>query len=69
MAKLSEIVVGWINYINKDPLIEKLAEDRFNVCLKCPQLKSNNKCRKCGCYMVAKTRSPKSKCPLDKWEN
>ena len=70
MSKLIEIIIGWKNFISKDPFIEKIAEKRMEICMKCPELdKEKYKCLKCGCYMVVKTRSPKSKCPLDKWED
>ena len=63
-----EIVSGWKNYISKNPEVEKIAEERMNICIYCPQLnKETNRCKICGCFMVAKTRSLKSKCPAKKW--
>ena len=70
MINVSEIITGWKIYIVKDPDIELLAEERMEVCLNCDKLRrDNNRCSVCGCFMVAKTRNPKSTCPLDKWES
>ena len=70
MVNLNEIIIGWKNYVVKDPEIEKQAESRMLICTGCDKLnKKNNRCIVCGCFMVAKTRNPKSTCPLNKWEN
>jgi hypothetical protein len=45
-----------------------LAEERFNICLSCPELiKLTKQCRKCGCFMAAKTKIEAASCPLGKW--
>lgn len=50
------------------PAEEVLANDRYNLCLKCPELISVTKqCKKCGCFMALKTKIDSSKCPLGKW--
>lgn len=67
MSKLDEIYQGWKNYIFPSPAMEKLAKKRVAICVSCPKLKSNNVCASCGCYIPAKTRSPRSRCPLRKW--
>lgn len=68
MGKLQEIINGWTNYAIKNPQIEKLAKERAEFCVDCSQLKNNtNSCKICGCYIPAKIRSTKSKCPLKKW--
>ena len=69
MRKIVEIVVGWKNYLVQDEEIEAIAEKRMLTCLDCSSLnRALNTCRECGCYMVAKTRSPKSTCPRNKWK-
>lgn len=46
----------------------KIAEDRYNICLLCPELTEHtNQCKKCGCFMAAKTKLENAKCPLGKW--
>ena len=51
------------NYGEKD-----IATERYNICLKCPELiKVTKQCRKCGCFMVAKTKLANATCPLGKW--
>ena len=70
MIDLSGIIIGWKNFLVKDAEIEEIAEKRMEICLKCDKLRrDNNRCSVCGCYMVAKTRNPKSTCPLNKWED
>jgi hypothetical protein len=44
------------------------AEARLNICKSCPELiKFTMQCKKCGCFMVAKTKLEISKCPIAKW--
>lgn len=65
-SKLEEIVVGWKNVLFEDKVVEEMAVKRAQICAACPQ-NINNTCQACGCPLVAKTRSPKSSCPLKKW--
>ena len=47
---------------------EELAESRYNTCLSCPELiKLTKTCKKCGCFMAAKTKLQDATCPLNKW--
>jgi len=66
---LKEIWAGYKNLIVTDPVIEKIAMDRYDHCHTCEKLRSNRTCSICGCFMPAKVRSPKSKCPpsVGKW--
>jgi hypothetical protein len=44
------------------------AEKRFDICKACPELISlTNQCKKCGCFMLAKTKLEKATCPIGKW--
>lgn len=44
------------------------ATERFNICLACPELiQVTKQCKKCGCFMAAKTKLEKATCPLGKW--
>lgn len=46
----------------------KIAEDRFDICKLCPELiQTTKQCKKCGCFMVAKTRLENAVCPIGKW--
>lgn len=67
MGKLQEIISGWKNYTFKNPEIENIAKNRAELCSNCSQLRNNNTCKLCGCYIPAKVRSIKSKCPIKKW--
>jgi hypothetical protein len=47
---------------------EDLPSKRFSICQKCPELiKLTGQCKKCGCFMAAKTKLEKATCPLGKW--
>lgn len=46
----------------------ELSEQRFNICKACPELVQLTKqCKKCGCFMLAKTTLQAAKCPIGKW--
>lgn len=50
-------------YVHKD-----IAANRMNICLSCPELINiTHQCKKCGCFMGAKTKIEVAKCPLGKW--
>jgi hypothetical protein len=47
---------------------ESESEKRLSICKVCPELISlTTQCKKCGCFMVAKTKLEKAKCPIGKW--
>lgn len=71
--RVLEIAEGWMNVIKTDsPAIKEMAKHRTDVCLGCEFIRDSTltkiKCGKCGCPIIAKARSPRSKCPLNKWE-
>ncbi len=66
MSKLTEIVQGWKNVIFPNKEAEQMAIKRAVICAECP-FNINNTCQQCGCPLIAKTRSPQSKCPEGKW--
>ena len=44
------------------------AETRYEICKTCPELlKTTKQCKKCGCFMLTKTKLKKSTCPINKW--
>lgn len=47
---------------------EEKFQERYNICLSCPELiKITKQCKKCGCFMYAKTKLEKATCPVGKW--
>lgn len=45
-----------------------IAAARFEICKACPHLIQLTKtCKKCGCFMEAKTKLPNASCPIAKW--
>jgi hypothetical protein len=50
------------------PADEELAKLRLETCLSCPELiKTTKQCKKCGCFMIVKTKLEAAKCPIGKW--
>jgi len=46
-----------------------IANQRFEICKVCPELiKLTSQCKKCGCFMEAKTKLPHAECPIGKWD-
>ncbi len=44
------------------------ADHRLSICDQCPELIAKIRvCKKCGCFMAAKTRLADATCPLGKW--
>lgn len=47
---------------------DEKAFERYSICQQCPELiKMSKQCKKCGCFMFAKTKLEKAECPLGKW--
>lgn len=47
---------------------EELSNKRYSICQSCPELiKLTKQCKKCGCFMAAKTKLQLATCPLGKW--
>jgi len=47
---------------------EEKAKERYSICKACPELiKVTKTCKKCGCFMAAKTKLEKASCPIGKW--
>lgn len=47
---------------------DEVAKERYDICKACPELiKLTKQCKKCGCFMAAKTRLEKATCPIGKW--
>ena len=45
----------------------EIAAARYEQCKGCSELNTANFCRKCGCFMPAKTKIAMISCPLGKW--
>lgn len=47
---------------------DEVANTRMSICNGCPELiKITSQCKKCGCFMSAKTKLESAKCPVGKW--
>lgn len=53
---------------NTEYATQEKSISRFDICKACPELISlTSQCKKCGCFMAAKTKLEKANCPLGKW--
>lgn len=53
---------------NSEWASEEEAGRRLSICNSCPELINLTKtCKKCGCFMGAKTKLQKALCPMGKW--
>jgi hypothetical protein len=55
-----------------NPSIERVSETdqvlRMKICNGCDHLiKLTTQCKKCGCFMTAKTKLANATCPIGKW--
>lgn len=47
---------------------ETISKTRFDICTSCEFLtKTTNSCKKCGCFMIVKTKLKNARCPIGKW--
>jgi hypothetical protein len=55
--------------LDKENYVEdEIAKERFSICKGCPELiKLTTQCKKCGCFMSAKTKLKMASCPIGKW--
>jgi hypothetical protein len=50
------------------PLSAEEGHLRLDICMSCEHFISlTSQCKKCGCFMKAKTRLPNAECPVGKW--
>lgn len=48
----------------------EISAKRFEICKACPEfIQGTARCKKCGCFMKAKTKLENATCPLSKWDN
>lgn len=53
---------------NSERVSEENASARYEICKACPELiKLSKQCKKCGCFMYAKTKLKEASCPINKW--
>lgn len=54
---------------NIEKVPSEVKQKRLEICKSCPELiKLTTQCKKCGCFMDAKTTLPHASCPLGKWD-
>lgn len=53
---------------NSEFLPKDQSQARYEICKTCPEIiKLTSQCKKCGCFMKAKTTLAKASCPIGKW--
>jgi hypothetical protein len=55
-----------------NPKVEQVSDEdqqkRLDICLGCEHLiQLTTQCKKCGCFMKAKTKLAHATCPINKW--
>lgn len=73
-----KILEGIKNSVFTSKEVEGIAEERENICKKCPYYDTKGTkclmpgtqpcCGHCGCSLKFKTRSLSSECPIGKWK-
>jgi hypothetical protein len=68
---LSETVTDSIGEISKGKSAfcsKEIVSKRMMTCKSCPEfIASTSQCKRCGCFMSAKTRLKHATCPIGKW--
>lgn len=60
---LSDISKGKSTFVSQDT-----QQMRMSLCRACPDYNSGTtQCRRCGCFMSAKTKLRHGSCPIGKW--
>lgn len=82
MAKLTNILKGWGNYVFPKKEVEQLAKARAEICARCPHAEKGKYeviregrireiagmiCSLCACPLSTKLRSPEETCPINRW--
>ncbi len=71
LKSLSETVTNSYGEIAKGQSVfvpETTSSTRMSICQSCDDFNSKTtQCRRCGCFMSAKTRLKHGSCPIGKW--
>lgn len=47
---------------------KQISDYRYNICKGCEHfISKTTTCKKCGCFMIAKTKLKNARCPVGKW--
>jgi hypothetical protein len=65
---IPQIGEALVNKLITPNLTEKVSKKRLEICSSCEYI-SDNKCKKCGCFLDLKTSSFSASCPLNKWKS
>lgn len=57
---------AFIDLITWNFATKETAKQRFTICGKC-EMRDNNRCTICGCYLPAKVKLKNSECPAGEW--
>jgi hypothetical protein len=58
----------WDVFVAKNKVAPEVAFERYEICKSCPELiQATKTCKKCGCFMTAKTKIAHAFCPIGKW--
>jgi hypothetical protein len=53
---------------NTEYVDEETSTERYSICKGCPEfINLSKQCKKCGCFMSAKTKLAAASCPIGRW--
>ena len=53
---------------NTEYVDEETSQERYSICKGCPEfINLSKQCKKCGCFMSAKTKLAAATCPIGRW--
>ena len=71
LKSLSENITDSVGEIAKGKPVfcsPEVVSKRLAICKSCPEyIATTSQCRRCGCFMSAKTKLKVASCPINKW--
>jgi len=71
LKTLSETITDSVGQISSGKPVfcePNVIKKRLAICKACPEfIAATSQCRKCGCFMSAKTKLKVASCPINKW--
>lgn len=67
-ARTEEVIEIVKDKVDSVIIDDEIREQRLEICKTCPNyIHATSTCKRCGCFMVAKTHLSSAECPIGKW--
>lgn len=67
--RMSEVNAAIQDVVDENIATDAVKEERMDICRACDHyFAPTNQCKKCGCFLKAKTAVNAFSCPIDKWK-